>query len=54
MVGHDLEEFRAVVRRHGDWSADITLFNEAQSDLFAGHPETTGPVAVSHAWGADT
>ena len=36
MVGHDLEEFRAVVKRHGDWSADITLFNEAQSDLFAG------------------
>ena len=38
MVGHDLEEFRAVVRRHGDWSADITLFNEAQADLFAGQP----------------
>ena len=36
MVGHDLEEFRAVVQRHGDWSAAITLFNEAQSDLFAG------------------
>lgn len=34
LIGHDLEEFRAVVSRHGDWSADITLFNEAQGRLF--------------------
>ena len=31
--GHDLEEFRAVVSRHGDWSTDITLFNEAQREM---------------------
>ena len=28
MVGHDLEEFRAVVRRHGVWHVDIEMFKE--------------------------
>ena len=35
LVGHDLEEFNNVVRRHGAWMADIDLFNEAQGELFA-------------------
>ena len=36
LTGHDLEEFRAVVQRHGDWQADITLFAEVlQGDMFA-------------------
>ena len=33
LIGHDLEEFAAVVKRHGAWLADITRFNEAQMDL---------------------
>ena len=33
--GHDLEEFIAVVKRHGAWMDDIKRFNEAQMDLFA-------------------
>ena len=36
MVGHDLEEFCAVVRRHGAWLDDISLFNQAQMDLLEG------------------
>lgn len=36
MIGHDLEEFADVVRRHGVWREDIRRFNEAQGDLFAG------------------
>ena len=35
VVGHDLEEFCAVVRRHGAWLDDISLFNQAQMDLFS-------------------
>ena len=26
LVGHDLEEFRAIVRRYGKWSPDVELF----------------------------
>ena len=29
LVGHDIEEFNDVVRRHGKWLADIDLFVEA-------------------------
>ena len=29
LVGHDIEEFRAVVSRHGMWADDIVLFDEA-------------------------
>lgn len=32
LVGHDLEEFRDVVRRHGAWFADIEMFNEAVAE----------------------
>ena len=34
LVGHDLEEFAAVVNRHGAWMDDIARFNQAQMDLF--------------------
>lgn len=37
-VGHDLEEFNAVVERHGLWAPDVVLFansiNNAQPSLF--------------------
>ena len=33
MIGHDLEEFNAVVRRHGSWRDSIELFGE-QLELF--------------------
>ena len=40
MRKHDIEEFAAVVRRHGMWKADLSVFAEAmaagpQTDLFA-------------------
>ena len=37
MVGHDLEEFSAIVQRHGLWDADLKRFFEeiAQLDLFS-------------------
>ena len=40
--GHDLEEFRAIIVRHGLWREAVTAFVEAatQPDLF------DGPIAV--------
>ena len=29
IVGHDLEEFKAVVERHGEWDASVHLFSQA-------------------------
>jgi Putative phage metallopeptidase len=29
LVGHDVEEFSAVLRRFGDWQGDLTRFNAA-------------------------
>ena len=29
IVGHDLEEFSEVVRRHGAWRSDVVVFGEA-------------------------
>ena len=44
LTGHDIEEFRAVVQRHGDWQSDITLFAEAlQGDLFEQRLERLRP-----------
>lgn len=40
LIGHDLEEFNEVVRRHGAWAADIVAFNEAQGMLDLGAPDT--------------
>lgn len=39
IIGHDLEEFCAVVKRHGAWSEDISQFNQAQMDLLGGLKE---------------
>lgn len=38
MVGHDVEEFAAVIKRHGLWKQDLEDFGEtlAQLDLFSG------------------
>ena len=33
MVDHDLEEFNAIVRRHGAWRDSIRHFNQAQTEL---------------------
>lgn len=41
--GHDLEEFAAVVQRHGLWSADLVWFRDqvAQQKLFGAAGEVT-------------
>jgi hypothetical protein len=33
LIGHDLEEFRDIVRRHGIWDENIRSFKDALDNL---------------------
>lgn len=37
--GHDIEEFRAVIERHGDWKRDVRAFIETAQQLPLVQPE---------------
>lgn len=42
MIGHDVEEFEAVVRRYGAWKSDLVAFKRALDD-FEGPPGNGAP-----------